>query len=133
MAGSFAGMSLALTGPPHAGLVPWEKDVPESEPGQDPGLPEDARLTSLDRRLKQAQADEAARGGRRHATADYYRSPGYRVLSVLVGYPLGSALVGVAIDHFAGTRGVWVAMVFVGFAIAVWEVWKISKQGSDGS
>ena len=104
----------------------------ENEPGQDPGLPEDARLTSLDRRLKQAQADEAARAGGRHAVADYAKSPGYRVLSVLIGYPLGSALVGFAIDYLAGTRGVWVAMVFVGFAIAMWEVWKISKSSTGG-
>ena len=105
----------------------------ENEPGQDPGLSEDARLTSLDRRLKQAQLEETVRSEGRHAAADYYKSPGYRVLSVLVGYPLGSALVGVAIDYLAGTRGVWVAMIFVGFAIAMWEVWKMSKQSSGGS
>ncbi len=105
----------------------------ENEPGQDPGLPEDARLTSLDRRLKQAQADETARAGGRHVVADYHKSPGYRVLSVLIGYPIGSALVGFAIDYFAGTDGVWVIMVFVGFAIAMWEVWKISNQSSNRS
>ena len=104
-----------------------------AENGPDPGLPEDARLTSLDRRLKEAQADEAARADRRHAVADYHKSPGYRVLSVLIGYPLGSALVGFTIDYFAGTRGIWVAMIFVGFAMAMWEVWKISKQSSGGS
>ena len=105
----------------------------ENEPRQDPGLPEDARLTSLERRLKQAQAEEARRGGGHRAVADYYKSPGYRVLSVLIGYPLGSALIGYGIDYFAGTRGVWVAMLFVGFVIAMWEVWKISKQSSPGS
>ena len=60
----------------------------ESEPRQDPRLPEDARLTSLERRLKRAQADEAQRSGGRHAVADHMKSPGYRVLSVLIGYPL---------------------------------------------
>ena len=105
----------------------------ESEPRQDPRLPEDARLTSLDRRLRQAQADEAARTGASGGVSDnvaYYRSPGYRVLSVLIGYPLGSALIGWAIDYFAGTRGAWVAMLFVGFVVAMWEVWKISKRSS---
>ena len=102
----------------------------ESEPGQDPVPPEDARLTSLERRLKRAQADEAARSEGRHVVAGYMKSPGYRVLSVLIGYPIGSALVGFAIDYLAGTRGVWVAMVFVGFAIAMWEVWKISKSST---
>lgn len=103
----------------------------ESDPGQDPGLPEDARLTSLDRRLKQAQADEAARSeGWQHGSIEQYRSPGYRVLSVLVGYPLGCALIGFAIDRLAGTRGIWVAMIFVGFAVAMWQVWKISKSST---
>ena len=105
----------------------------EDEPRQDPGLTEDARLTSLDRRLKDAQAEEARRGGGHRVAADYYKSPGYRVLSVLIGSPLGSALLGYGIDRVAGTRGVWVVMLFVGFGIAMWEVWKISKQSSPRS
>jgi ATP synthase protein I len=105
----------------------------KNEPGQETGLPEDARLTSLDRRLKEAQAGEAKRAGGHEKTEAYYRSPGYRVLSVLIGYPLGSALIGYGIDWFAGTRGIWVIMLFVGFGIAMWEVWKISKQSSKAS
>ena len=105
----------------------------ENEPGQDPGLPEDARLTSLDRRLKQAQLDEVQRtGGRQPNVAKWTRSPEWRILSVMIGYPVGSALIGVAIDYFAGTKGAWVVVVmgFVGFAVAIWEIWKISKQAS---
>ena len=102
----------------------------EDEPGQDPKSPKDARLASLDERLAQAQAEEAKRtGGRDGGSVNYYRSPGYRVLSVLIGYPLGCALIGYTIDRFAGTHGVWVAMVFIGFGVAMWEVWKISQQG----
>ena len=53
----------------------------EDEPRQDPESPQDARLTSLDERLRQAQAEEAERaGGRRRPHADYGR-PGMRVLS----------------------------------------------------
>ena len=36
----------------------------EDEPDQDPSPPEDARLTSLNQRLKQAQLEEAAKKGR---------------------------------------------------------------------
>lgn len=101
----------------------------ESEPEEDPKSPQDARLTSLDERLRQAQADEAARTGSDDKRAPaYYRTQGYRVLSVLISYPAGSALIGYAIDRFAGTSGIWVAMMFVGFVVAIWEVWKISKQ-----
>ena len=106
----------------------------EDEPWQDPKSPQDARLASLDERLRQAQArDEAKRPGEREGgKASFYRSDLYRVLSVLIGYPLGCALIGYAIDRFAGTHGIWVAMVFVGFAIAMWEVWKLSKQSPKG-
>ncbi len=101
----------------------------EDEPRQDPKLPPDARLDSLDERLKEAQAAEAARtrGTQKRAPQAGQRQ-GMRILSVLISYPLGSALIGYAIDRFAGTRAIWVAMLFVGFGLAMWEVWKISKQ-----
>ncbi len=101
----------------------------ESEPRQVSDSPEDARLTSLDQRLKQAQAEGAARtGGQESRATPYYRSQGYRVLSVLISYPFGSAMIGFAIDYFAQTRGIWVIMLFLGFGVAIWEIWKISKQ-----
>ena len=106
----------------------------ESEPRQDPDLPEDARLTSLDERLRRAQAEEERRvGGSTSNATPYYRSQGYRVLSVLISYPLRSAKIGFAIDWFAQTRGIWVAMLFLGFGLAIWEVWKISKQPPTGA
>ena len=101
----------------------------ENEREEDPKSPPDARLSSLDERLRQAQADEAARtGSHGKPPRAYYRTQGYRVLSVLISYPLGSALIGYAIDRLVGTSGIWVAMMFVGFVVAIWEVWKISKQ-----
>ncbi|HTU12362.1 MAG TPA: AtpZ/AtpI family protein [Allosphingosinicella sp.] len=103
----------------------------EDEPWQDPKSPQDARLDSLDERLARAQAKEAERTGTHGAVADnmvYYRSPAYRVLSVLVGYPAGGALIGWLIDRWAGTRWVVLVMLFLGFSAAVWEVWKMSKQ-----
>ena len=100
----------------------------ESGPGQDPKSPEDARLQSLDRRLRQAQADEAARTGQERRKPGRGQVQGMRVLSVLISYPLGSALIGYAIDRVAGTSGIWVAMLFLGFGAAMWEVWKVSKQ-----
>ena len=105
----------------------------EDEPWQDPKSPQDARLASLDERLAKAQAEEAERtGGQVTDAAPYYRSPAYRVLSVLIGYPLGCALIGYAIDRFAATRATWVVMLFVGFGVAMWEVFKLSKQSPKG-
>jgi len=105
----------------------------ENEPWQDPKSPQDARLASLDERLAQAQADEAKRTGRdEKSKTAYYRTDLYRVTSVMIGAPLGCALIGYAIDRFAGTRGAWVVMVFVGFGVAIWEVWKLSKQSPKG-
>ncbi|HEX2764748.1 MAG TPA: AtpZ/AtpI family protein [Allosphingosinicella sp.] len=100
----------------------------EDETRHDPELPRDARLSSFDERLREAQAAEEARLGPRERVVRKGQDQGMRILSVLVSYPLGSALIGWAIDALAGTRGIWVAMLFVGFAAAMWEVWKISKQ-----
>jgi ATP synthase protein I len=100
----------------------------ENELWQDPKSPQDARLASLDERLAKAQAEEAARAGRTRGAGRRGHDQGMRILSVLVSYPAGSALIGYAIDRFAGTRWVMVAMLFLGFAAAVREVWKISQQ-----
>jgi len=100
----------------------------ENEPDEDPKSPQDARLASLDERLARAQADEAARTGQSRRAHPTGQAQGMRILSVLVSYPAGSALIGYAIDRFAGTNGIWVAMLFVGFGTAMWEVWKISQQ-----
>lgn len=101
----------------------------ENEPRQDPGLPEDARLTSLDKRLKQAQAQEAARTGAKDRPSRRGQSQGMRILSDLFGIPLGSALIGWLLDRWLGTAP-WVMLVllFLGFGIAIRNVLWISKQ-----
>ena len=101
----------------------------ENEPWQDPKSPQDARLASLDERLARVQAEEAERtAGPRWAAPLTSRSEGGRILSVLFGYPLGSALIGWLIDRWAGTSWVVLAMLFLGFGAAIWEVWKMSRQ-----
>ena len=100
----------------------------ESDPRQDPTSPPDERLASLDERIRRAKADEAARTALPGTRPGRGQAQGMRILSVLISYPLGSALIGYAIDRMAGTHGIWVAMLFVGFGVAMWEVWKISQQ-----
>ena len=106
----------------------------EDEPRQDPKSPQDARLASLDERLARAQAEEAKRtGAQAQAGTPVYGTPASRVLSVLVGYPAGSALIGWLIDRWAGTRWVVLVMLFLGFSAAIWEVWKMSRQTPEQS
>ena len=100
----------------------------EREPQEDPELPRDARLESLDARLRQARQAEVERSGPTERAPQTGQAQGMRILSVLVSYPLGSALIGYVADRVAGTHGIWVAMLFVGFGVAMWEVWKISNQ-----
>jgi F0F1-type ATP synthase assembly protein I len=54
-----------------------------------------------------------------------------RILSVLVSYPAGSALIGWAIDRVVGTRWVVLVMLFLGFGAAIREVWKISQASQE--
>ena len=99
----------------------------ENEPRQDPRLPEDARLTSLEKRLKRAQADDAVRTGK--ASSPVGRSQGMRILSDLFGIPFGSALIGWLLDRWLGTAPwVMLALLFLGFGIAVRNVLWISRQ-----
>ena len=74
----------------------------ENEPGLEP-LQEDARLNSLDERLRQAKSDEAVRngGGTDKGQADY--NLGNRVLAELIGGMAGGALIGWVLDRFLGT------------------------------
>ena len=104
----------------------------ENEPWQDPRLPEDARLTSLDRRLKQAQADEAARTSIPRPDASYRL--GMRVLGELIGAPVGGAVVGWVLDRLLGTfPWLLLAMLFLGFGVGFRNVIRLSKTppGSD--
>ena len=103
----------------------------ESDPQDGPELSPDARLHSLDERLKRARADEALRTGQARRAPGKGQVQGMRILSVLIAYPLGSALIGYAIDRIAGTSGIWVAMLFFGFGAAMWQVWKVSQQSPE--
>ena len=95
-------------------------------PAEEPESPQDARLSSFDERLRQAQQAEAARSG--HTKPDENYRLGMRVLGELIGAPLGGALIGYAIDRFFGTRP-WFLLVLLilGFGIGIRNVIRISK------
>jgi len=103
----------------------------ERESGQDP-IGEDARLRSLDERLKQAQHDEAVRTGTALAGQDANTRLGNRVLAELIGGMAGGALIGWVIDRFAGTSP-WalLVMLFLGIGVAFRNIVRISNQRPD--
>lgn len=101
----------------------------EDGPGQDPKSQEDARLISLEERLKQAQADEAVRTGRTHGPADRNEQLGSRVLSYLIGGLFGGAAIGWALDRLFGTSPLLLlVMLFLGTAAGFWNIIKLSNR-----
>ncbi len=103
----------------------------EEEPGLDP-LPEDARLNSLDERLRRAKSGEAIRaGGGEDKGEDDYRL-GNRVLAELIGGMAGGALIGWVLDRFLGTSP-WLllALLFLGTIAAFRNIIRISNKRSE--
>jgi ATP synthase protein I len=94
-----------------------------------PRLPPDARLESLDERLDRMQQAEAKRTAKRQPDANY--QTGQLVLSQLVGCPLGGGIVGWLLDRWFGTAPwLMLVMLFLGFAVGVWNVIRISNEAS---
>lgn len=101
------------------------------ETGQDPKLPPDARLDSLEERLGRLQQAEAKRSYKEQP------NPTTRIwqlmFSHLVGAPFGGAVVGWGLDSLAALAGYrtfpWLTllMLFVGFGVGVVNVMRISK------
>ena len=104
----------------------------ENESGQDPKLPEDARLASLEERLRQAQAEEAVRTGRAGKPLDENYRMGNLVLSYLIGAPLGGALVGWVLDKLLGTDP-WllITMLLLGFVVGFRNIFRLSSKRPD--
>ncbi len=102
------------------------------ETGQDEHSQQDARLMSLDQRLDRAKREEALRAGNQPSEESQrlIRSVGMRILSDLVGLPFGGGLIGWLIDRWAGTTP-WfmLALLFLGFGLAVRNVMRIANQG----
>ena len=101
----------------------------EDENGEVPKLPPDARLESLDQRLDRLQQAEAKRTAKRQPDSNY--QAGQLVLSQLVGCPLGGGIVGWLLDRWFGTKPwLMLVMLFLGFAVGVWNVIRISNEAS---
>jgi ATP synthase protein I len=101
----------------------------ENGPGQDPKLPEDARLDRLDERIRQAQADEAVRTGRAGKSADKNQQLGNRVLSYLIGGFAGGALIGWVLDRLFGTSPLLlIVLMLLGAIGGFWNIIKLANK-----
>jgi ATP synthase protein I len=105
------------------------------KPDEAPEGGSDPRLSSLDERLKAAHRSEAERtapkGGANPFTGKGV-SQGNRVLSTLIGAPLGAMLIGWMADRFLGTAPkAMLAMLFLGIISAFVQIWRISQERAE--
>jgi len=103
----------------------------DEPPARDP-VGQDARIDSLDVRLKAAQEREEQRNRPRSLGADASYKLGNRVLAELLGGILGGAVIGWVIDYFAGTTP-WglLVMLFLGIVVAFRNIIRISSRRPD--
>ena len=100
-------------------------DLPTSAP--------DARLSSLDQRLRHAERVEGERRPTVDAAANV-RSSGVRALQSLVGMPIGGAIIGWLLDRVFGTPPwVMLGLMFVGFAGAIIDMMRNIKSSTTDS
>ena len=102
---------------------------------QAPEGEEDPRLTSLEDRLRVAHRAEAERTEPkvvRNPFTGKGASQGNRVLSTLIGAPLGGLVVGFALDELLDTRP-WamLIMLFLGIAAGFVQIWRISMERAE--
>jgi ATP synthase protein I len=104
----------------------------EDETGQEPKSPPDARLTSLEERIKRAEQVEVERKPKVAHSLAAVRSRGMRVAQGLVGMPLGGAIIGWLLDRqFDTAPWIMLALMFIGFAGAVWDAMKTFSTSGD--
>lgn len=101
------------------------------DPNDVPGA-EDPELSSLEARLEAARRTEAERTAEPKAPMGMSGSgarQGQRVLSILVGYPIGGGVIGWLIDRWTEKPPVaMLVLLFLSFAAACFQVFKISKE-----
>jgi ATP synthase protein I len=99
------------------------------EAPQDPELPQDARLGSLDERIDRLQQEEAKRAGK--ALPNPTTRVWQLMFSHLVGAPAGGGILGWGLDSLFGTFPLFfLLMLFLGFGVGVVNVMRISKTSS---
>ncbi|TPG22340.1 F0F1 ATP synthase assembly protein I [Sphingomonas koreensis] len=93
---------------------------------------ESAQSASLEERLRaarQAEAERTSPAGNFGVSGPGEKS-GQRVISTLLGYPAGGGVIGWLLDNYVFHSAPWImlALLFLGFAAACFQVFKISKE-----
>ena len=100
-----------------------------------PGGGEDPRLASLDDRLKAVHHSEKERTAPKGADNPFTGkgvSQGNRVLSTLIGAPLGAMLIGWLADKWLGTAPkAMLAMLLLGIVSAFVQIWRIAQERAE--
>ena len=92
-------------------------------------LPPDARIESLDERLDRVQRREAEEA--RTKQVDPNMRAAQQVIGYLIGGPLGGGLIGWGLDSLFNTKPfLTLVMLFLGFAVGIRNVLRISKTPS---
>ena len=101
-----------------------------NESDHDP-LEEDARVGSLEERLKRAQIRERNRTGQRNRGPDENQRLGMRVLSYLIGGVAAGFFMGWILDGLFGTTPLFLLLFFfLGIGVAFWRIYAISTQAT---
>lgn len=103
----------------------------DEKPAREP-VDEDARIDTLEDRLKAAQMRESERNRPKAQATDANYKLGNRVLAELLGGLLGGAAIGWVIDLLAGTSP-WglLIMLFLGIGVAFRNIIRISNRRPD--
>ena len=97
--------------------------------GQDELDREDPRITSLNKRLDAAKRDEAIRSGKVGEGQGKGYSQGNRVLSQLIGGPVGGAVIGWVLDQVFKTLPIFLlALMALGIVVAFRNIIRISGE-----
>ncbi|MES2001445.1 MAG: AtpZ/AtpI family protein [Pseudomonadota bacterium] len=98
----------------------------EDESGQSSKLSPDARLESLDRRLDQAQQEEADDAEKEQSRR--VRQFGQRMAGQMIGAPAGGLLLGWGLDTLFSTKPLWmIVLMLIGFAVGIRNVYYWTK------
>ena len=95
------------------------------------GVPKAHQTHGLNRSMSGSTDCSKRKPSGRPNQPDSNYQAGQLVLSQLVGCPLGGGIVGWLLDRWLGTKPwLMLVMLFLGFAVGVWNVIRISNEAS---